>query len=356
MKLTSVLKQATKQVWGQSINARTYPQLSIGVTDKHVQEIHQPFNRFDNWSAQASPNVVFAWQSRHRPLQRASTYGLNGTFPTKLQPSLLRLYEWASVRWHEFLHQPSKTVPAISRSVRSIIENTNTNQGPSATSEVRLNSAAIQPSRAVIKRKRQVEEIDVLPRRPSPRPQSQHQALEQHVIETTLLSTSSSTIKASKSSRREEVIPNLSDSGVCGTFLRPIPELRAIICRHCESAYSKQTVAKHLIRRHYFKGHALKVARAWIDCLEFADDIVVPKHYTAPMQGILVIDGWACNMASCTVVSSSTQVIERHISKEHGLNSKMKRREQNAILTVKLQRFLAKPLTFVIVDTKLDSI
>jgi hypothetical protein len=56
-------------------------------------------------------NVVFAWQSGHRPIQRATTYGLDGAFPTQLQPALLRAYEWASTRWHEFLHQPSKVMP-----------------------------------------------------------------------------------------------------------------------------------------------------------------------------------------------------------------------------------------------------
>jgi hypothetical protein len=57
-------------------------------------------------------NVAYAWQSGHRPLQRANTYGLDGAFPTHLQPSLLRVYEWVSTRWHEFLIQPSKDSPS----------------------------------------------------------------------------------------------------------------------------------------------------------------------------------------------------------------------------------------------------
>jgi hypothetical protein len=108
--LTSVLKKATTEVWGRPVGTRLYRQLSIGITEKHVQEIHEPFNRYDDKSERADVNVVFAWQSGHRPIERASTYGLNGAFPTKLQPALLRLYEWASTRWHEFLHQASKVV------------------------------------------------------------------------------------------------------------------------------------------------------------------------------------------------------------------------------------------------------
>ncbi|KAI8660040.1 Doublecortin domain-containing protein [Fusarium sp. Ph1] len=72
-----------------------------------MRDVYQPFNRFDDRTANASHNVVFAWQSGHRPLQRGTTYGLDGAFPTKLQPQLLELYRWASSRWHEFLHLPS---------------------------------------------------------------------------------------------------------------------------------------------------------------------------------------------------------------------------------------------------------
>ncbi|KJZ69798.1 hypothetical protein HIM_10816 [Hirsutella minnesotensis 3608] len=78
------------------------------IVEKHVREISRPFNRFDDRSEAADRSVTFAWQSGHRPLQRARTYGLDGAFPTQLQPQLLERYEWASTRWHEFLHLPTK--------------------------------------------------------------------------------------------------------------------------------------------------------------------------------------------------------------------------------------------------------
>ncbi|PVH91702.1 hypothetical protein DM02DRAFT_663702 [Periconia macrospinosa] len=59
-------------------------------------------------STEADINVVFAWQSGHRPLQRGTTYGIDGAFPDSLQPALLRIYEWASNEWHKFLQlQPA---------------------------------------------------------------------------------------------------------------------------------------------------------------------------------------------------------------------------------------------------------
>ncbi|KAM5520418.1 hypothetical protein FOXYSP1_14308 [Fusarium oxysporum f. sp. phaseoli] len=100
----------TRQLERLEVTRKAY-MLCIGITEKHVREVYEPFNRFDDTGAVADRNVVFAWQSGHRPLQRGTTYGLDGAFPTKLQPQLLHLYEWASTRWHEFLHLPSKKLP-----------------------------------------------------------------------------------------------------------------------------------------------------------------------------------------------------------------------------------------------------
>lgn len=109
-RLTVILKNATRTVWGSELGARLYRQVAIGITEKYVREIHAPFNRYDDSSARADLNVAFAWQSGHRPLERGTTYGLDGAFPHRLQPALLRAYEWASTRWHQFIRQPSKVI------------------------------------------------------------------------------------------------------------------------------------------------------------------------------------------------------------------------------------------------------
>lgn len=57
--------------------------------------------------------VVFASQSGHRPMQRGFSYGIDAAYPDSLQPALLRVYQWVSRRWHEFLetHEgPSRNV------------------------------------------------------------------------------------------------------------------------------------------------------------------------------------------------------------------------------------------------------
>jgi hypothetical protein len=90
--------------------------------------VYTPFNRHDDCSDDADINTIFAWQSGHRPLQRGITYGLDGAYPFRLQPSLLRCYEWASVRWHEFLRQPSKRLPPVPKEVFVTPESSPTNK------------------------------------------------------------------------------------------------------------------------------------------------------------------------------------------------------------------------------------
>ncbi|KAK5292262.1 hypothetical protein LTR16_001987 [Cryomyces antarcticus] len=59
-RLTAILKKATTEVWGQSVNSQLYRQLSIGITEKHVREVHKPFNQYDDKGLKADLNVVFA--------------------------------------------------------------------------------------------------------------------------------------------------------------------------------------------------------------------------------------------------------------------------------------------------------
>ncbi|KAJ0132765.1 Pogo transposable element with ZNF domain protein [Fusarium oxysporum f. sp. albedinis] len=109
-RLTSILKQATSGIWQREVNIRIFRQMAISITEKHFREVHSPLNTYDDTTADADLNAVFAWQSGDRPLQRGITYGLDGAFPNRLQPALLRSYEWASTRWHEFIHQPSRVI------------------------------------------------------------------------------------------------------------------------------------------------------------------------------------------------------------------------------------------------------
>ncbi|KAI1839744.1 hypothetical protein JX266_014045 [Neoarthrinium moseri] len=75
-------------VIGCSFGTQVYRQLSIAITEKHIRQISKPFNFLDDKSKDADAGAAFAWQSGHRPWERAITYGLDMAFPDSLQPSL----------------------------------------------------------------------------------------------------------------------------------------------------------------------------------------------------------------------------------------------------------------------------
>ncbi|KAK7571298.1 hypothetical protein V3481_018515 [Fusarium oxysporum f. sp. vasinfectum] len=85
------------------IGVQMYRQISIAITERHVHAAAARFNRFDDTTGTAGHEVAYAWQSGHRPMQRHTTYGLDGAYPDHLQPALLRAYERASASWQNFL-------------------------------------------------------------------------------------------------------------------------------------------------------------------------------------------------------------------------------------------------------------
>ena len=47
-------------IWGYRVNAQLYRQVTVSITEKHIREVHAPFNRYDDTSADTNVNVVFA--------------------------------------------------------------------------------------------------------------------------------------------------------------------------------------------------------------------------------------------------------------------------------------------------------
>ncbi|KAH7186847.1 hypothetical protein DER44DRAFT_754195 [Fusarium oxysporum] len=85
------------------IGVQIYRQISIAITERHVNAAAARFNRFEDTTGTTGHGVAYAWQRGHRPMQRHTTYSRDGAFPTHLQPVLLRTYEQASISWHSFL-------------------------------------------------------------------------------------------------------------------------------------------------------------------------------------------------------------------------------------------------------------
>ncbi|KAI9846389.1 MAG: hypothetical protein M1837_003980 [Sclerophora amabilis] len=85
---------------GFTLTVSSYRHVVIGICKKHIRPLAQSFN-ID--SEVDGTDAVFSWQAAHRPRQNRLTYGLDGAFPTQLQPELLDRYRWASGLWQEWL-------------------------------------------------------------------------------------------------------------------------------------------------------------------------------------------------------------------------------------------------------------
>lgn len=107
--MTATLKLGAIEVWGQRVTARIYWQIAIGISEKHVKEVYTPLNRYGDYTNGDVNGTAFAWQSRHKLLERGVTYRIDGVSPHQLQPPLLRVYEVISIIWHMFIQQASKT-------------------------------------------------------------------------------------------------------------------------------------------------------------------------------------------------------------------------------------------------------
>ncbi|KAH7111690.1 hypothetical protein B0J13DRAFT_461702 [Dactylonectria estremocensis] len=263
-------------------------QTPIGVTEKHVREVHSPFNRYDDRSAEADLNVTFAWQSGHRPLQRGVVYGLDGAFPHQLQPSLLRAYEWASARWHEFIHQASKNARMQANQVHTM--NTAHSIGPGKKRRATFITSDDQPlSNQQSKRSRQILNLQ--------------STLSQKDIDSTS--------------------PGRKDcASVCIQGLACIlSELRILVCLVCRAAVRPgPSIEMHFRGQHKLKGEHLQAVMSlcsdWL--LQDPRCIALPNDGTKAIPYLPVYNGFRCTHCIFMTISRK-KIVSHYREKKHNI-------------------------------------
>ncbi|KJZ69993.1 hypothetical protein HIM_10604 [Hirsutella minnesotensis 3608] len=326
-RLTAILEKATLEVWGSELNVQLYRHLAIGITEKHVREIHVPFNRYDDTSPNADLNVIFAWQSGHRPLQRGITYGLDGAYPHQLQPALLRAYEWASTRWHEFIRQPSKVIhqPTGQQSVSLVHRD--------ATPSKRIVDDVLWDTGTSADRLGHKKRRKLLP---TERPMRQgactgpetRRGIPQRMND--LVQPTKANNDAQMNHRRARV---RLDNVLC-----IITEFRIIVCLLCRTAIRPEKgIERHFRSVHGEKGEALK--RILLFCagwsLQDPSTIALPSDGCSAIPELPIYNGYACD--ECLFKTSCYKVIVQHYSKVRHSITESDRRKGRAVL---LQTFL----------------
>jgi hypothetical protein len=102
-RLTEVLRDSSAKLFKTGITIQDYRHIVIAVTRRHVKSIAGRFNPMIDVSADVRSSVVYAWQAGHREMMNVINYGLDRTFPHKLQPELLMQYHRVSDTWHKWI-------------------------------------------------------------------------------------------------------------------------------------------------------------------------------------------------------------------------------------------------------------
>ena len=288
--LSRSLREHAAGTLSTPLGIQTYRQISIAITERHIQALDGPFNRLDDKSDRAGAEVVFAWQSGHRPRQRVTNYGVDGAYPDTLQPALLRVYECASLCWHEFLGLDDHGSATISI--------------PSAT----------PPSNVTQERQRAVTDTTF------------HNAKRKHVeVDATdeCYAPADSVNAAYLRPIRSESDLLFAGQNQIGTFNQHISYLtdyKVVVCVPCGHGIVPPPKAK----RHFKDMHS-----AWpiairnqlvscIDklCLRAPEEVEIPKEPVLAIRGISVYDGWSC--LKCAFCCVSELSMQEHARLIHG--------------------------------------
>ncbi|KAM5528226.1 hypothetical protein FOXYSP1_19495 [Fusarium oxysporum f. sp. phaseoli] len=318
-RLTSILKQATSEVWQREVNIRIFRQIAISITEKHVREVHSPLNIYDDTTADADLNAVLAWQSGHRPLQRGITYGLDGAFPNRLQPALLRSYEWASTRWHEFIRQPSRVVLSLRE----------------------RNTPPSNPSLRIATLKRDVSCLMQNDESPEYRSVSTKKMKESDPMETlkNVRRANGSSPKSKEANCGPSVISassqNTPHNGrlMCDNpYFTYEEEYKLLGCRLCATMVTRQRIKDHLRGRpHHLNGSEIKKVQEWASQLELINDnqeisrLPLPPDDTPAIEvlGPPKTGGFRCTFIVKNEGGTSMCRIQAHLrGKPHGLAKK----------------------------------
>lgn len=293
------------------IGAQLYRQLSIAIAEKHVVGA-AAFNRYDEASVGYNDSIAFAWQSGHRPLQRHSTYGLDGAFPDKLQPGLLQTYRNVSNQWHTFLlaesagrdplfpqiTMPSPVIPQ-KRPAESMLE-------PSINTKYNRHLRQQHINQLGIEQSKNVEQ----PNTPSK----------------SMTCFSSPPTNQSSPTTIKTRIPTSPERHALGPF-RILPELRVLVCNTCQFAVLADEVITHLRNSNHAKQYSPKQRRQLqmhikettdvirslgeLKCFQYPPPETPALPYILPPQK----DGIRCDQ--CSYVVRGIASMQRHCREEH---------------------------------------
>jgi hypothetical protein len=133
-------------------------------------------------------------------------------------------------------------------------------------------------------------------------------------------------------------------------YLRALPQYGVILCTEHQCCYTLQSLSEHLKRSHSVKGKQAKQIKSWAAEQNIATEVTTPPDYSPFIHGLQHEEGFVCNAVTCHYRVASEQKIQRHCSKEYGVDVRRKQKERGMYSKVMLQFLLAKNPQYFIVQ------
>ena len=133
-------------------------------------------------------------------------------------------------------------------------------------------------------------------------------------------------------------------------YLRALSQYGVILCTEHQHCYTLKNLREHLLRKHAVKAKLWEEIQAWIATQNITDMVSRPPDYGPLISGLAHEEGFVCNVINCNYRTTSKEIFERHYSKQHGIDSRRKQREQQSYSKAVLQYFFARSPEYFIVD------
>lgn len=127
------------------------------------------------------------------------------------------------------------------------------------------------------------------------------------------------------------------------TCISVLPNLKILLCTDHHACYTPKTVIAHLTRKHTSLHEQYTAFTDWLGSFDLLDSLPCIADATPPINGLLIKDGFACNIIRCTVQTLSKDTIKRHVALAHEIRSGRVQREMNSFSPAQLQTLSAVP-------------
>jgi len=120
------------------------------------------------------------------------------------------------------------------------------------------------------------------------------------------------------------------DSPAPVTWLRALPQYGVVLCTEHQTCFTPgQNLRLHTLRKHALKGKLTKDVERWVHSQNIATTVTQPPDHSPFIHGLQFYEGFSCVVTKlCRYLSTSEEVIQRHCSKEHHVDTRRRQKER----------------------------